>query len=539
MVWNINDSCGFESSKIASLAVPYLQGTFLDLGCGNAPVWPSGIGVDNYTTFANTSGIKCDIADLSLFADRSVDAVFSSHALEDFERKDVPAILAEWARVIRRGGYMVLYVPSANLYPKVGQKGANPAHKWDIYPGDIEAILKGDEMQGTEYGWELVESEERGGTNEYSLYVVVRKTAECGWTENVECQWTENVWQRNPDGKKRLLVVRYGAIGDAIQASSIFPLLQAQGWHVTLNCKQSTKEVLLHDPNIDEFLCQSDDFVPNSELGVYWASLEERYDKIINLCEATEGALLQLPGRMGHAYSTEVRQYLFGNTGYLERIHDIAEVTHDHAPKFYSSDYEKRWAKALKKAWTGDGQPVILMALAGSSTHKIYPHISTVIQWLLQRTTAIVVMTGDKGVGGALQAAIMDGLKAADFNMDRVRGMAGKWSIRETLAFAQVADVAFGPETGVLNSVSFEPDVAKVLMLSHSSRINIGGDWLNTITLEPTPGSAPCFPCHRLHSSWEFCHRSEETMAALCATGIRPEAAFSAIMKSLAAKVCS
>src|SRR6185437_14775115 len=107
MTWRAEDPEGYESSKIASLAVPYLQGKCLDLGCGLDVVWPSVIGVDNGDHFGERSaGIKCDVTNLSLFSSGSMDAVFSSHVLEHFEREDVPTILGEWWRVIRKGGFL-------------------------------------------------------------------------------------------------------------------------------------------------------------------------------------------------------------------------------------------------------------------------------------------------------------------------------------------------------------------------------------------------------------------------------------------------
>lgn len=525
LTWNESGPMGHESAKIASIAVPYLQGgRFLDLGCGDSPVWPSAIGVDNYSTYANTFGIKHDIADLSMFADKSMDAVFSSHAVEDFEPSKVPALLREWARVIKFGGFMCLYVPSANLYPRVGEQGANPAHKGDIYPGDLEKILW-DIV--TDHGWELVESEERSGTNEYSLWIVVKKIK--------EIEWRENIWQRNPNGQKRCLVIRYGAIGDAIQTSSIFRPLQAQGYHLTVNCKPESYEILKHDPYVDDWILQANDFVPNHQLGPYWESLAERYDRVINLCESVEGSLLTLPGRLTHQYPDDVRRTLFGNVSYLARTHDIAGVVHDYAPQFYMSPYEQKWANALIRAWTGLEVPVVLWAIAGSSTHKIYPWVAVVMKWLLEKTPCHIVLTGDKDVGSTLQAALIAEEHYEGFDLGRVHPMAGKWTIRETLSVAQNVNVVVGPETGVLNSVSFNPDVAKVLYLSHSSRRNIGSEWLNTTVIEPDTKLSPCYPCHRLHSDWQYCFRSEKTHAALCASAIPPEAIFHAIMTSLGA----
>jgi predicted SAM-dependent methyltransferase len=162
-------SAGHEANKIASIAVPYLQGRVLDLGCGNAPVWPSVIGIDNHTTFANSAGIRGDIADLSLIADASVDACFSSHALEDFEPSRVPAILKEWWRVIRIHGFLVLYLPHQDHYPHIGDPNCNPGHKWEPRPEIIIDYMK-------EIGsWTLLENEVRIGSNEYSFFQVYQR----------------------------------------------------------------------------------------------------------------------------------------------------------------------------------------------------------------------------------------------------------------------------------------------------------------------------------------------------------------------------
>lgn len=518
-MWTAETSNGHESAKIAGIAVPYLQGRFLDLGAGNSPVWPSAITVDNGAVFgaSDVSGIRCDVSDLSMFAGGCMDAVFSSHVLEDFEPSRVPAVLAEWARVLKVGGNLVLYVPSANLYPKHGTEGANPAHKWDIYPGDIEAILK--KMESC--GWELLESEERGDTNEYSLFIVARKR---------ESGWVDNVWQRNPQGKKRALIIRYGAIGDAIQASSVAYGLKKKGYFVTYNTTPQCKEIIKHDPNIDEWLIQATDYVPNHELGPYWESIAPRYDFVVNLCESIEGGLLGLPGRMNHGWCDETRRRIMGTVNYMERHHDLAALPYDFRPAFYASPEEDKWARAVLKSY---GAPTIIWGINGSSNHKVYPWVNIVVKWLLERTPAHIVLTGDAGVGKQLQDGILATLEGCD--LSRVHGVAGIWTIRQSLTFAQHADCVIGPETGLLNSVCMA-SVPKIVMLSHSSHTNLTRDWVNTTVLEPDREIAPCFPCHRLHTGWEFCHKSDETHAALCASAIAPRLVFEAAAIALGAR---
>lgn len=535
MTWDPKTSRGNEQDKIAAIAVPHLQGRALDLGCGMRKVWPSLIGVDSGGTFgAHTAAdVHANIADLSMFADGSMDAVFSSHALEDFDREKVPAVLAEWARVLKVGGKLVLYVPSANLYPKCGEPGANPHHRWDIYPGDIEAMLKDmvtDEETAQSapdtsqnIGWELLESEERGEDDEYSLYIVARKT---------ESGWTENVWQRNPDGAKRCLVIRYGGIGDMIMTASILPHLKAQGFNITMNCRADTAQILRHDPNIDEWIEQATDFVPNVQLGPYWRSLGKRYDKVVNLCESIEGALLLLADRLQSQYPDDCRRKIAGTVNYVERTHDIAGVPHDYAPRFYATPFEHNWATGEKFKRAG---PVVLWTLNGSSPHKVWPWTHVVAAWLAKRTPAHIYLAADAGIGRILQDAIVEKLREDGADLSRIYAVAGKWTVRQTLAFAQVADCVVGPETGVLNAVSMDP-VPKVIMLSHSSHANLTRDWINAEVLIPDTERAPCYPCHKLHHGWETCHQHPDTNAALCASAISPEQVFEAVAMSLGAR---
>lgn len=522
MTWTLETSRGFESDKIAAIAVPYLQGgRFLDIGCGMRKIWPSAIGIDNGHHFGSHSAadIPGDGTDLSVFSDGSMDAVFSSHALEHFPRERVPDILKEWLRVIKPGGHFVLYVPSANLYPKCGEPGANPDHKWDIFPGDVETMLRVIAEERLDFGLKLIESEERGETDEYSIFIVVRK---------VDGGWQEDVWQRNPRGAKRALVCRFGAVGDQIVAASVLPGLKAKGYHVTYLTTPEAQQVVLHDPHIDEWLIQAKDFVPNEQLGPYWDTIKRRYDLFINLSESVEGALLQLPGRLQHAYPDAVRQKLFGGVNYLERTADIAGVPHNPAAaKFHATADEMKWAREIKR---GFGKRVVVWALHGSSPHKVYPFIQIVTKWLLDQTDVHIVFLADKAkVGHELQAAMCEILERNGADVSRVHPMGcGKWTIREALTFCKVADCVIGPETGPLNAVAMEA-MPKVIYLSHSSHENLTRDWRNTITLLPDRKAVPCYPCHRLHYDWEHCHQDTETRAALCASSIKPEAVFEAV----------
>ncbi len=200
-MWRAEDPQGNESAKIKYEIVEYTRGKGLDLGCGPFKAFPHFIGVDN-GHHAREFGwqmrpdVHVDtVEDLGLFASESMDFVFSSHTLEHIN--DTLATLKEWYRVVKPGGYLVLYLPHADLYPNIGQPGANPDHKQDFRPADITTHMR--EVGG----WDLVRNEIRdqdygpgSDKNEYSFLVIFRKTT---WEENAR-----TLMKYSPEIQKRL-----------------------------------------------------------------------------------------------------------------------------------------------------------------------------------------------------------------------------------------------------------------------------------------------------------------------------------------------
>ena len=70
-----------------------------------------------------------------MFGAGSMDYVFSSHCLEHIEN-DWQA-LREWWRVLKSGGYLVLYLPHRDVYPLTN----NPDHKHRYVIEDIHFML--------------------------------------------------------------------------------------------------------------------------------------------------------------------------------------------------------------------------------------------------------------------------------------------------------------------------------------------------------------------------------------------------------------
>lgn len=313
-------------------------------------------------------------------------------------------------------------------------------------------------------------------------------------------------------------VIRYGGFGDVLQISGVIQLLGRGGNKVCVNVTERGEEILAHDPNVDELLVQENDQIPNFELGQYWDRITPLFDKVYNLGGVVEQGLLCIKDSIIFDAPHEERHAKL-NTNYAEALHDVAEVDHQFHTQFYPNSSERKWVKEQRRNMRlGLGHYVVLIALSGSSVHKAYPHMDSVMaQLLLKWPDVRFIMVGD---------SICQMLEVGWENEPRVFRRSGKWSIRQTLAFAQTVDLVVGPETGVLNAVSSE-DVAKVALLSHSSQENLTKHWVNTSAIEPE--GVECFPCHKMHYGFATCNRDAETGASMCAAKLHPDDVATAI----------
>lgn len=327
---------------------------------------------------------------------------------------------------------------------------------------------------------------------------------------------------RLPKPEKTCAIIRYGAIGDMIQTSSLFPWLKENGYHVTLYCQSGPGyECVKHDPHVDRFIIQDKDAIPNQLLAEFWDDTKKKYNKWINLCESVEGTLLAIPGRANHEWPNEVRAK-FNDRNYLEWTHELAQVPPPYQPRFYATIEEKAWARKTAQRW---GRRNILWSLSGSSGHKTWPHLDAVVaQIMLKMPDTHVCLVGDE-----VCALLETGWEKEP----RVHCLSGKWSIRESMAFSEVADLIIGTETGLLNAAGFL-DVPKIVTLSHSSQEMLTKHWTNAIALEQPKGiGCNKQPCRQLHYTWDYCPKHEETGTAMCQFHIGPEMMWDAIVQLL------
>ena len=142
----------------------------LNLGCGNKlyPIKDNWINVDIVTPKELPEGVvfvEANLLELP-FENDHVDEIHAYHVIEHFYRSDVPAVLAEWFRVLKPGGVVVLEQPdivkcAANIIHGMTQgdleevnrlgilgffgDGSSDqpymSHKWGWYPQSLGSVL--------------------------------------------------------------------------------------------------------------------------------------------------------------------------------------------------------------------------------------------------------------------------------------------------------------------------------------------------------------------------------------------------------------
>jgi SAM-dependent methyltransferase len=170
-----------EASKIKPKIEKYLQGEILDIGCGDQKITPDAIGVDarplpGVDIVSDWENMLLNLKDKYGSYWQQYDVVFSSHFLEHIP--DQYGAIEEWAYLLKRGGYFILYLPDGRYY----NNQDNPEHMIDMKYDDFMFWFKrsfcgeGKDYRGGEMlkTFELVEHGLDIGEDRYSFYVVAR-----------------------------------------------------------------------------------------------------------------------------------------------------------------------------------------------------------------------------------------------------------------------------------------------------------------------------------------------------------------------------
>lgn len=103
-------------------------GLILDVGCGKFKVHDSVMGVDPYAE-SDLINVKAYMWDMP-FEDNSIDAIVCFHALEHISKYQVMPTLAEFSRVLKPNGKLLILVP--DLEYVLWSFLANPNPNWEM-----------------------------------------------------------------------------------------------------------------------------------------------------------------------------------------------------------------------------------------------------------------------------------------------------------------------------------------------------------------------------------------------------------------------
>ena len=105
-----------ESVKIRGKIAKYLAGEVVDIGCGDDLVCPHAGGIDG-RSFPHVQKQTSSLYDLDTQFPEMLgkfDCCFSSHVLEHLP--DHFRAILEWSKLLKSGGYFILYLPDGNYY---------------------------------------------------------------------------------------------------------------------------------------------------------------------------------------------------------------------------------------------------------------------------------------------------------------------------------------------------------------------------------------------------------------------------------------
>jgi len=325
---------------------------------------------------------------------------------------------------------------------------------------------------------------------------------------------------------KDCLIVRYGALGDAIWATPVLRLLKEQGYYIVYNCTPYSAQVLKENPYIDEFLFQDTDAIPNKDLGDYWKEIGESFDKVINFSQSVEGDLLKTEGSEEFKWPHK-RRHRECNINYIDRTLEVAGFPNKKGlkPELFFSQTEEYLAGIFRQHYKD--KFLIEVSLSGSAVHKTYPWLPYVMNEIHNNYKDIAIVT----VGDYLCTLL------ENWQHPNTVNKAGIFTVRQSMILTKYVDLVLGTETGILNAASCF-DTPKIILLSHSSVENLTKYWKNCTSL--TAKSCNCQPCHRLiYTLKDTCPLETVRLPSskgiadvkipVCMTGIRPEEVYKSI----------
>jgi predicted SAM-dependent methyltransferase len=167
----VHEAPGFQDRAVA--ATKAAVKTVLNVGCGYAlrrGLHPTFLGPEWREVRLDINpavqpDLLCSITDMGPVGDGTVDAVWSSHNLEHLHRHEVPIALAEFMRVLRPGGRLLLTLPDLQSVAELVVKDqleteaylsrSGPITPLDMIFGHGASLARGDRYMAHKCGFTM------------------------------------------------------------------------------------------------------------------------------------------------------------------------------------------------------------------------------------------------------------------------------------------------------------------------------------------------------------------------------------------------
>jgi len=292
---------------------------------------------------------------------------------------------------------------------------------------------------------------------------------------------------------KHATVIRLGAIGDAVWTLPVIRELHADGYEISVHCKQMSAPVYKNNPYI------KDVYLYPNEPGTKVDIRVPNGSRVIELDNTVEGKLLSdtLPvGCTTHvqAYSLQcpncaaAKKNRSTTVNYTEEQLRVAGYPGSDPSTLGEIRLAQEDMEEVKDIISSWGISYVVLWSLANVRHKQYREwFSLMLEFCAQHPDVLVYTMGVP--------------ECSVYEATAHRICSGHWPLSQSITLIAHANLVIGGETGPMNIAScFDND--KLLFLSHSSRENLCKHWTNTVTVTP---NSECHPCYQLHRTLDSC----------------------------------
>lgn len=216
-----------------------------------------------------------------------------------------------------------------------------------------------------------------------------------------------------------------------------------------------------------------------------WSKLEKEVgaDRTINLFRTLETECIAEKYMPIFKDSVEKRRAKFGLKNFYEAVYDkcgLAMPDELDTEGLYYTDDQWAWAENWKKRHKDDF--IIIMPIAGSCSHKVYPDMPKLTYAILDKyPNAVIYLAGDSSVAHA------------QWNHPRIHHTCGDISFKQMVLMTKYADYVFGGETGLVVAAGMW-GTPKTMLCTASSVYQCCKYHKNDYSIQ---ANIKCSPCHK------------------------------------------